>query len=63
MDLDEKLLALLACPLCHGPLEREPQAPRLVCPACRRAWPVREGVPDLLPESATSLDEEGGADA
>ncbi|MBN2171076.1 MAG: Trm112 family protein [Candidatus Krumholzibacteriota bacterium] len=61
--MDEKLLALLACPLCHGPLERERQAPRLVCPACRRAWLLREGVPDLLPESGTSLEAAGDADA
>jgi len=61
MDLDEKLLALLACPLCRGPLEHEPGTARLVCRACRKAWPVREGVPDLLPESAADLEAREGA--
>ncbi|MCX7800307.1 MAG: hypothetical protein N2109_08205 [Fimbriimonadales bacterium] len=50
--IDPRLLELLACPICA---ERPPLEERdgwLVCTVCRRRYPVRDGIPDLLPESA-----------
>jgi uncharacterized protein YbaR (Trm112 family) len=53
--LDSKLLDILACPLCKGPLlwHRDPQL--LVCRADRLAFPVREEIPVMLEEEARVL--------
>ncbi|MCE9672984.1 hypothetical protein LY474_34770 [Myxococcus stipitatus] len=51
--LDATLLAVLGCPDCHGPLAQREVASgtELCCEPCLAAWPVEEGVPQLLPES------------
>jgi len=58
--MDTRLLQLLVCPLCKGPLEhkRPPQdaAHELVCNADRLAFPVRDGMPIMLETEARSLD-------
>ncbi|MGY4828900.1 Trm112 family protein [Sphaerotilaceae bacterium SBD11-9] len=58
--MDTRLLELLVCPLCKGPLEhlRPPiQAEQeLVCRADRLAFPVRDGMPIMLEAEARSLD-------
>lgn len=56
MPLEDGLLALLACPLCRGPLEDAAPRSELHCPRCRVGFPVVDGVADLLPESARPLD-------
>jgi uncharacterized protein YbaR (Trm112 family) len=65
--MDNRLLALLVCPLCKGPLEyaRPPLAARteLICGADRLAFPVRDGIPIMLEEEARSLDETQPLDA
>ena len=48
--VDDEFLALLACPQCRGPLERE--GDELLCPACGLVFSVRDGVPVLLLEEA-----------
>lgn len=59
--MDNRLLELLVCPLCKGPLQhqRPPQHERheLVCNADRLAFPVRDGIPVMLESEARSLDE------
>ena len=59
--MDTRLLELLVCPICKGPLEhqRPPLHPRqeLVCPADRLAFPVRDGIPVMLESEARALDE------
>jgi len=55
--IDPKLLELLACPVCP---ERPPLEERdgwLVCMSCGRRFPIRDGIPDLLPESAVEPQE------
>ena len=58
--MDTRLLDLLVCPLCKGPLEhlRPPQqeAQELVCRADRLAFPVRDGIPVMLETEARPLD-------
>jgi len=53
--LDKKLLDILACPLCKGPLQWRQDAEMLVCRADRLAFPVRDGIPVMLEEEARSL--------
>jgi uncharacterized protein YbaR (Trm112 family) len=53
--LDSKLLDILACPLCKGPLTWHRDASVLVCRAERLAYPVREGIPVMLEEEARKL--------
>lgn len=53
--MDKKLLDILACPLCKGPLDWRPDAGELICKADRLAYPVRDAVPVMLPEEARQL--------
>jgi uncharacterized protein len=53
--LDSRLLEILACPLCKGPLIYQSKAQVLVCRADRLAFPVRDGVPVMLEDEARSL--------
>ena len=57
--MEARLLALLVCPLCKGPLQfqRPPQQPlaELVCVADALAFPVRDGIPVFLESEARSL--------
>jgi uncharacterized protein YbaR (Trm112 family) len=53
--LDSKLLDILACPLCKGPLTWHRDAQQLVCRADRLAFPVRDGIPVMLEEEARRL--------
>ena len=60
MTLDHRLLALLVCPVCKGPLELlrdEAQRPaELACPADRLAFPIRDGIPVMLESEARSVE-------
>jgi len=58
MKLDPAFIALMACPVCRGGLRLDEAKAELVCDACDCAYPVRDGIPDLLPESGRSLREE-----
>lgn len=49
--LDPKLLEILACPVCKTEVEYKQD--RLVCVNCRRAYPVRDGIPIMLVDEAT----------
>jgi uncharacterized protein YbaR (Trm112 family) len=53
--MDKKLLDILACPLCKGPLEYRESAKELICRADRLAFPVRDGVPVMLEEEAREV--------
>jgi uncharacterized protein YbaR (Trm112 family) len=53
--MDTKLLDILACPLCKGPLRYAKPERELVCRADRLAFPVREEIPVLLEEEARTL--------
>ncbi len=53
--MDKKLLDILACPVCKGPLEYRKEQQELVCKACRLAYPIRDGIPVMLEEEARQL--------
>jgi hypothetical protein len=48
--LEAEFLEILACPECKAPVEQEED--RLVCTACGKRYPVREGIPIMLVEEA-----------
>jgi uncharacterized protein len=53
--MDPRLLEILVCPLCKGPLDyRKPQA-ELVCKACRLAFPIKDDIPVMLEDEARQL--------
>ncbi|MEP6546448.1 MAG: Trm112 family protein [Gammaproteobacteria bacterium] len=55
--MDKRLLELLVCPICKGPLRNlgSGSALELVCLADRLAYAVRDGIPMMLPEDARAL--------
>lgn len=53
--MDARLLDILVCPLCKGPLDYLKEARELVCKADRLAFPIRDGIPVMLDEEARSL--------
>jgi uncharacterized protein YbaR (Trm112 family) len=59
--VDPKLLEILVCPLCKGPLLHRRDAAELVCKADRLAFPVRDGIPVMLEDDARKLPPEEDA--
>ena len=56
MDMQEELLAILACPRCRGQLEAlGSPLEGLCCRACAVVYPIREGIPVMLIEEACPL--------
>jgi len=53
--VDPKLLEILVCPLCKGPLVHRADAGELVCKADRLAYPIKDGIPVMLEEDARKL--------
>lgn len=53
--MDAKLLEILVCPLCKGPLLYRREAAELVCKADRLGFPVKDGIPVMLEEDARKL--------
>ena len=56
--MDKKLLDILVCPVCKGPLVYDKNNAELICKADRLAYPIREDIPVLLEEKARPLTEE-----
>ena len=54
--VDPRLLEILVCPLTKGPLEYDRMANELISRSARLAYPVRDGIPIMLPEEARTLD-------
>jgi len=53
--VDGKLLDILVCPLCKGPLLYRKSEAELVCKPCRLAYPVRDDIPVMLEDEARKL--------
>lgn len=68
MTVDSRLLSLLVCPLCKGPLQmsrrfegtegQQRPSSELACTADRLAFPIRDGIPVMLESDARSLSDE-----
>ena len=55
-EIDPRLLEILVCPVSHGPLEYDHEKSELISRQAKLAYPVRDGVPIMLPEEARELD-------
>ncbi|MGE0876953.1 MAG: Trm112 family protein [Burkholderiales bacterium] len=60
--VDPKLLEILVCPLCKGPLVYRKDADELICKPDRLAYPVRDGIPVMLEDDARKLPPEEEVD-
>jgi uncharacterized protein YbaR (Trm112 family) len=50
--IDKELLEILACPACKGDVVLDEAAARIVCTACGRRYPIRDGIPVMLIDEA-----------
>ncbi|MDZ4373431.1 MAG: Trm112 family protein [Phenylobacterium sp.] len=55
--VDPRLLEVLVCPVTHGPLTYDSDKAELISRGARLAYPIRQGVPIMLPEEARELAE------
>jgi uncharacterized protein YbaR (Trm112 family) len=55
--VDPRLLEILVCPLTKGPLEYNPTSSELISRKAGLAYPIRDGIPIMLPEEARKLEE------
>jgi len=53
--MDAKLLEILVCPLCKGPLVYRKAEQELICKPDRLGFPIRDGIPVMLEEEARKL--------
>jgi len=56
-EVDPKLLEILVCPVTHAPLRYDRERQELVSEAAGLAYPIRDGIPIMLPEEARRLDD------
>ena len=55
--VDPRLLEVLVCPVTRGPLDYDREAGELISRSAKLAYPIRDGVPIMLPEEARKLDD------
>ena len=55
--MDARLLEILVCPLCKGPLDYLKDKQELVCKADRLAYPIKDGVPIMLESEARRIED------
>lgn len=56
--MDKKLLEILVCPVCKGPLDYHKEDNELVCKADKLAFPIKDDIPVMLEEEARKLTED-----
>ena len=56
--MKKKILQILVCPRCRGPLEYRRKQSVLVCQKDKLAYPIRNGIPVLLEIEAKALDDQ-----
>jgi uncharacterized protein YbaR (Trm112 family) len=53
--MDKKLLEILVCPICKGPLVYKKDQAELICKADRLAYPIRDDIPVMLEQEARQM--------
>ncbi len=56
--MEQKLLQILVCPICKGPLVYHKEQQELICKADKLAFSIRDGIPVMLREEARQLSSE-----
>ena len=56
-SVDPKLLEILVCPVSKQPLEYDAEAQELISRTAGLAYPIRDGIPIMLPDEARQLDD------
>lgn len=56
-EVDPRLLEVLVCPVTHGPLTYDREKRELISKQAKLAYPIRDGVPLMLPEEARELED------
>jgi len=56
-EIDPRLLEILVCPLTKSELKYDKKAQELISKAAGLAYPIRDGIPIMLPEDARKLDD------
>lgn len=56
--MDKKLLDILVCPICKGPLVYRKEEKELVCRFDRLAYPIKNEIPIMLENEARTMDSE-----
>lgn len=56
--MDKKLLEILVCPVCKGPLRHDKAKSELICKADRLAYPIRDDIPVMLEDEARRIADE-----
>lgn len=54
--VDSRLLEILVCPLTRKGLRYDPARNELISEAAGLAYPIRDGIPIMLPDEARPLD-------
>ena len=54
--VDLKLLEILVCPVTKGALEFDSSRQELISRKAKLAYPIRDGIPIMLPEEARAID-------
>jgi uncharacterized protein len=57
LGVDTKLLELLVCPVTKGPLDYDAVRQELVSRSAKLAYPIRDGIPIMLPDEARKLEQ------
>jgi len=60
--MEKKLLDILVCPLCKGPLVYKKADNELICKGDRLAYPIKEDIPIMLEDEARQLPAEEEVD-
>lgn len=53
--MDTRLLDILVCPICKGPLSYDKKAQELICSPDKLAYPIRDGIPIMWADEARDL--------
>lgn len=53
--MDKRLLEILVCPSCKGPLLYKRAEAELICRACRLAYPIQDDIPMMLEDEARRI--------
>lgn len=56
--MDNHLLEILVCPLCKGKLVYHKKPAELICRFDKLAYPIRDGIPVMLPEEARQVEDD-----